>query len=326
MASNSTRMSETLISTTTSLSSFSPLVTSIVESLLNWDETQDPSHTGLYSIFKSTFDLTAEEHLTDFAQVMLVLFAFPDKKIVELSLKFFISVISSSSAIVRVKIVKSCSLHHIIQAICPFNSQLSDHSAIHSLLMSTICRLNWIGSPSDLKTLQDQCPPQSQQEVLDLKLNNISLPSGPYVIFLCRHRLSMHHTELLDSFIDLASGLLLDAPSSTAMLDFVISLPIFLSCMTCLDVYDNDKSRWTFVYNMRYCQPEWAEKGRETMARGGGIIRMLKSEGWMDSLDQLSLIDKHGSFSFQNLESTFHSASFLGMNYVSPNLFTFRMI
>ncbi|KAK2957851.1 hypothetical protein BLNAU_7285 [Blattamonas nauphoetae] len=104
---------------------------------------------------------------------------------------------------------------------------------------------------------------------------------------------------------------------------FVDSIIVLLSsphsmlraaALSCLSFIEDDSFKWNHFTHINYALKEWKRAGPEVSQSGIRMMQALISEGFEDTLEQITMIDKYGYFVLGVVEECQPISQLLGSN------------
>ncbi|KAK2959688.1 hypothetical protein BLNAU_5465 [Blattamonas nauphoetae] len=248
-------------------------------------ESVDPENLESVDDILPTFASPSDESLTGLTQCIVVLVSSPMQLIVSTSMKILVNMIGSCSAKVRRTLVNADLIPQLIITLNPPSLSFTEAENIHTYLLSSLTSCVMLATPYGLTDLEIE-EGDEQQAVHETVFKQILAPSEQYIRHLCVNRNSIVDGDQSGEFVHIISQLLEISPFYQPTMDFVRSLPVFLSLPNCLTIFDNDDTIFQFYEVLRYSVEQWNEKGGDIDRSGTKIIRSLRLEGIDDVLEQ----------------------------------------
>ncbi|KAK2951595.1 hypothetical protein BLNAU_13479 [Blattamonas nauphoetae] len=241
--------------------------------------------------FLNNFVLFPGDSLTVFVQSIVVLISSASQVIATATMEMLEHLISSCSVKVCLALVKADMIPQLIISLNLQSLSVAEAVDIHTCLLSTIQYSFWLTTLGALALLgiEDR---KEQLAVNKTIFQQILTPSEKYICHLCASRYSIVHGDFLTRFLLLLAQILRISPSHQPTMDFVLHLPVVLTIPSCLIFIENDRTIWTFLYEMIDTQQRWNKQGGEVRQMWKTVNRMLRMEGIEDVIEKKLQNDK----------------------------------
>ncbi|KAK2963633.1 hypothetical protein BLNAU_1198 [Blattamonas nauphoetae] len=227
------------------------------------------------------------------------------------------TLIDTSSPKCLLALVKADLIPHLINTLKPLSLSLSDAVDIHIYLMKSIPDSLRLATPFYLEELGIK-DGKRQQAVHETVLKQVLAPSEKYSWHLCVNRYSIINGDQSMNFLELLALLLRISPYYRPTMDVVHSLPVFLTIPSCLTYFVNDRSMWSFLYDMIHSQKVWNRKRGEVEEIGKIVNRKLRMEGIEDVIEEMLQNDQNGSMEWRIVAKSIGWNNLQGMNLSEP--------
>ncbi|KAK2942719.1 hypothetical protein BLNAU_22360 [Blattamonas nauphoetae] len=247
--------------------------------------------------------------LSGFIEGILTLLSSPHSTIVAATFKFLRFTISAVSSAIRDGLMESDLVAKVFATVQPHTLPLTGNQSI-------IIDCIYLAFPSSLMDV-------GNISVIDkfknrkMILEKVVLPSYRFVTFLITNRFILSD-DLLRSFVYLLNTFLRIGPFHRPTLEFILTSPIVMAFSSCLSFVERDIDIWIPLMHICYSIGEWKIEGPEVAKSGKRMIRALISEGFDDSLDQMTMHEKSEHFSFRLVEDCLPFLKLMGSNVERP--------
>ncbi|KAK2957951.1 hypothetical protein BLNAU_7127 [Blattamonas nauphoetae] len=242
--------------------------------------------------FLNSFGRTADESSTNFIHSIVVLLSSGSQTIIMAAMKILDPLIHLCSAKSHLPLVQANLIPQLINTINPLSLSLTEVVDIHTGLMTSIARAAWLAAPYSLALLQIE-DGNEQQAVHETVLKQVLAPSEQYIRHLCVNRYSIVDAEQSRLFLALLARLLRICPYYQPFLTFVLALPVVLTIPSYLTFFEYDRSIGHFLYFMVEGQREWNETIGNVRQMWKIVLRMLRTEGFDDVIEEKLQINKN---------------------------------
>ncbi|KAK2955191.1 hypothetical protein BLNAU_9920 [Blattamonas nauphoetae] len=228
--------------------------------------------------FLNSFERTADESLTDFAQSIVVLISSPSLAIIKAAMKILGCQISWCSTTVRLALVKADLISQLIVSLHPLSLSFADAVDIHVNLITILNNSVTLATQNGLAQL-------TIEAVQETTFQQVLAPSKKYICHLCVKRYSILDGEHSEYFLTLLVRLLRICPSYQPTMNFVLHMPIFVTIPSCLAFIKHDEAIYRFLYDMNCFQRDWNEIRGSKRQTSKIVHRMLRMEGIEDLIE-----------------------------------------
>ncbi|KAK2953054.1 hypothetical protein BLNAU_12043 [Blattamonas nauphoetae] len=285
---------------------------------VNFLESVNPEHPELVDAFLSKHGRTTDESLANFVQSIVVLITTPGQSITTAAMKMLDHLITNSSQSIRLGLVKADLIPQLINNLNPLSLSFAKAIDIHTYLMKCMNHSLWLASPYGLEQLGIE-DGNEQQDVHEMVLKQVLIPSEKYICHLCANRFSIIDGDQSLNFMILLARLLRISPSYQPATEFfLIDRPVFLTIPSCVTFFEDEKPIRNFLYEMNRAQDDWNEVMGEDQQRWKTMHRMLRMEGIDDAIEKRLRNDKTGSIGGYIVESSTIWNDLQGMNLPAP--------
>ncbi|KAK2956459.1 hypothetical protein BLNAU_8513 [Blattamonas nauphoetae] len=255
-----------------------------------------PENEQSTNIFLRSLSSSSDDYFTEFINSMILLVSSTSQSITVAAIKILDILVTHSSPQVRFSLVKADLVPQLITTL-NFQSVLFTEAAdIHVHLLKILHSFIWISTPDTLKNTHDN----EQKAVHETVLTQVLVPSEKYIWHLCVNRYSIIHGGLASDFMIFLDALLQVSPYYQPTMDFVLDMPVVLTIPSCLAFIEADRTIWTFLHELVEPQREWNRRGGNERPMWNEVLRMLRTEGIEDVIEQKLKTDKQ-RYAFYNI-------------------------
>ncbi|KAK2957929.1 hypothetical protein BLNAU_7105 [Blattamonas nauphoetae] len=248
-------------------------------------ESVHPASRPSANAFLNSFASNSGDSTTEFVQYIGVLISSPSQTITTTAMGILISQILSCSAERKLHLVKADLIHQLIISLNPQSLSFTEAVDIHINLMKTIRLSLRLATPDILEDLGIE-DGYEEQAVHEIVLKQVLAPSKQYMCHLCVNRYSIIDRDLLRKLVLLLTRIIRICPFYQHTMDFVLSVPVFLTIPSCLTFFEDDWTITRFQYILNNSQREWNEHGRDLRQMWKTVLRMLRMEGFSDVIEE----------------------------------------
>ncbi|KAK2955675.1 hypothetical protein BLNAU_9365 [Blattamonas nauphoetae] len=263
--------------------------------------------------FLGNFGETSDDPPTDFVHSIVVLLSSTSQAITTATMKMLKNVVHNCSAEVLLPLVQANLIPQLIRTLNPQSLSFAEAFKIHLSLLEIIATSLWLSTQVGLAHLEIK-DDDEQQDVHETVLQQVVAPSEKYICHLCVNRYSIIERLQSYSFLVLLTQLLGISPYYQPTIQFVVNMPVFLTISSCLTFFESDCSIWCFLLEMNNAQREWNKKGGEVRQMWKTVLRMLRMEGFEDSMEEKLQNDKNGYYGRGIVYYSIQWNNQLGMN------------
>ncbi|KAK2957498.1 hypothetical protein BLNAU_7397 [Blattamonas nauphoetae] len=184
-------------------------------------------------------------------------------------------------------------LPKLINTLNPRSCLFAEAVEIHACLMDVITKSLHLATPGGVFYLESEAG-EEQQAIHETILKLVLAPSEKYICHLCLNRFSIIDGVLPGKFMLLLANLLQISPYYQPTLEFVLSMPIVITIPSYLTFFEDDMSIWVFLYGMVETLRKCNREGGEVRQIATTVHRMLRMEGFEDTIENRLQNDKTG--------------------------------
>ncbi|KAK2959990.1 hypothetical protein BLNAU_4873 [Blattamonas nauphoetae] len=232
--------------------------------------------------------------LSGFIDSIVTLLSSPHSTVVASTMSFLSETAFTASHAIRDRLVVSDLVSKVLAIIQPHTLSISGNEPIFDNLVEMISRDINLASPSSLRELGFTTA-VGEYNHREMIFRKVVLPSSKFVTFLISNR-HILNDDLLRSFVYLMATFLRIGPFHRPTLEFVLASPIVMAISSCLPFYENEIRLWITLQHINQSLSEWKRYKTEAAQSGQRAIKALFSEGFEDTLEQISMRDKDGIF------------------------------
>ncbi|KAK2957760.1 hypothetical protein BLNAU_7194 [Blattamonas nauphoetae] len=251
-----------------------------------------------------------------FIDSIVTLLSSPHSRVVGAALSFLFETTLRSSSAIQSRLVESDLISKVMAPVQPHTLQISGNEKIIDNLINILIECLDLAYPSRLFSL-------GITEAVDafnhhnMIFQKVVLPSSQFVTFLISNRYIINGA-LFRSFVVLVSTLLFVSPFHRPTLEFVLPSPIAMAFSSCLSFVEDNLVKKRVLAKINDSLGEWTEEGPEVIQSGKRILQALFSEGFEDTLEQMTMNERE-SYDGNDMVEYCHSISeFLGANVKRP--------
>ncbi|KAK2959918.1 hypothetical protein BLNAU_5115 [Blattamonas nauphoetae] len=223
----------------------------------------------------------SDESYSNFMQSVQVLLSSSNQAITSTTMKMLRNLIMNGSNRIILTLVKANLIPQLINTLNPLSLSFAEAEDIHTCLNSVLYHTVWLATPSNIANIGIE-DPDEQKDVHETVLKQILVPSEQYVRHLCVNHYSIVDTIIQTDLMTHLATILEIFPYYQPTMDFVLSLPVFLTIPSCLASFETDRSIWNFLEFMTMPQKELSETRGTEHQIWRNIHRMLRMEGIED--------------------------------------------
>ncbi|KAK2950464.1 hypothetical protein BLNAU_14582 [Blattamonas nauphoetae] len=233
----------------------------------------------------SNFASLSDNSLADFVQCICELISSASQAITTAAMKMLESLINRCSTQGRLALVKADLVPQLINNLNPLSLSFAKAADIHIHLLASLTHSLLLATPNGLAqlTIEDA---DGQQAVHETVLKQVLVPSEQYICHFCVNRFSIIDGVQSMCFMELLAQLLQICPYYQPAMDFVLDLSVFLTIPSCLAIFEDDFSIWSFLIIYIPSQGDWNRKRAELRQISKKLDRMLRTEGIEDVIQE----------------------------------------
>ncbi|KAK2944304.1 hypothetical protein BLNAU_20800 [Blattamonas nauphoetae] len=263
--------------------------------------------------FLSNFASLSDNSSTNFVQSIVVLLSTPKQTITTATMEMLSDLIFHCSPKVHLTIVKANLVPQIITTLNPLSLSFTESGDIHTYLMKMLRHSFWLPTPRGLAELKIE-DGYKQLAVHKTVLKQVIAPSEMYICHLCVNRFSIVNRQQSKSFLELLTRLLQICPYYQRTVDIVLHMPVILTIPSCLTVFEDNCSIWSFLVDMNATQREWNQTKGDQRQMWKTLHRQLRMEGIEDVIETKLRNDKNASYGRSLVSFSIGWSNLLGMN------------
>ncbi|KAK2955187.1 hypothetical protein BLNAU_9916 [Blattamonas nauphoetae] len=263
--------------------------------------------------FLSNFASSTEESLTNFVQSIVVLISTPNQVLTTTALKILQRLIMFSSAKLRIPLVNTDLITHLINTLNTLSLSFTNAIDTHINLITIITNSVTLATPYALTKLEVK-DHDGQQTVHETVLKQVLVPSEKYLRHLCTNRFSIKDGKQSRSFLALLTRILQISPYYQPTMQFVLHMPIFVTIASCLTFFEKDNSIFWFLDGIVDLQQGWNETRGEHRKTSKTVDRTLRMEGIEDVSEEKLRTEKNTLRGEDVVEKSIRWNNLLGVN------------
>ncbi|KAK2961685.1 hypothetical protein BLNAU_3483 [Blattamonas nauphoetae] len=229
-----------------------------------------------------------------FIASILTLVSSSHSTMVAAALSFLHEVTFRSSIEIQCRLVESDLITNVFATVQPHTLSISGNDEILDNLIWIIVDYITLTDPSYLS----ECGIIDTVDIFnhcEMILQKVVIPSSQFVTLLISNRYVLFGL-LFDSFMSLLVTHIEISPSHRPTLEFVLASPILMAITSCLSFAEGEKCPWTILKNINRSLEKWKREVGEVVQSAKRIIQALISEGFEDTLEQIQMNNKIGSY------------------------------
>ncbi|KAK2961662.1 hypothetical protein BLNAU_3460 [Blattamonas nauphoetae] len=227
---------------------------------------------------------------SSFVESILTLLSSPHSTVVSATLLFLRDTFLNTPKEIPCRLVKSDLITKVLATVHSHTLPISGNQEMIDSLIRIIATSINLADPSYLSGLgvTAEVTKYNHREMIFQK---VVIPSSQFVTFLISNRLILNE-DLFRSFVSLLNTLLFIGPFHRPTLEFVLISPIVMAFSNCFWFVEEAYTKMNILNCFSRSLYEWPDEGPEVAQSGKRMIQALFSEGFKDTLEQMTMSDK----------------------------------
>ncbi|KAK2961680.1 hypothetical protein BLNAU_3478 [Blattamonas nauphoetae] len=259
---------------------------------------------------------------SSFVESILTLLSSPHSTFVVAALSFLYLTLFYSSTKIRCCLVASDLISNVLATVQPHTLPIAGNETIFDNLSWIIFYCLELATPHFIRNLGVTAAVEKANR-REMIFQNVVLPSSDFVTFLIKN-LYILNEDLLVTFMILLDKLLEISPFHCPTLEFVLASPIAMAFSICLLFIEDDQTLWYLLTNTKPLLRKWKKEDPEMVQSAKRMIQALFSEGFENTLEQMTMSDEDGDDGFSVVDVCQSVTQLLGSNEKIPEWLHFK--
>ncbi|KAK2950818.1 putative Ubiquitin-conjugating enzyme E2 29 [Blattamonas nauphoetae] len=248
-----------------------------------------------------------------FVESVVELISVPNKRIIIAALELVSNIVVYSAKPTLLILVSSGLIPKVVTSLNIFSLSFKEAEMIHHSLILIILAPVYYSKDMALGSLDSACP-EIHQTFRETLHKSVILPTEGYIRHLCNNRYLIKDYFQSNFFVNLLLQLLAASLCHPSTMELALSLPICLTIPSALTFFEHDIPSLGLSVETSIKKRPWMRLNGEMQDPCGIVLRLLRSEGIDDVLEQRLNNDITEDKGREVVKSTINWNNLLGMN------------